>query len=391
MKHKPSLLMYCHHSVGIGHLVRSIAIIESLREDYDISFISGGKYPEGIQIPSGISFHQLPAVRLTEDTTLIDADGNNDIGNIMAERTRIIKQIYNDTLPDIIITELFPFGRMQFVGEIMPILKLAKSGDKKTLVFCSFRDIVEPSTAKKKLFRDFAFSILNNHYDGIFLHADAQICKLEDTIDYIGKIDVPVHYTGFVTSMQKIKTAQKVRNGVLASFGGGGTNNQLLYNLISAYKDFGFGDKKQLKIIAGPLFNDEEFKSLQDSTASIPGLTLIKQVSNLNEEIAAAEVSISQCGYNTAIELLCNGIPALLIPYENDHNSEQVIRAEQLEKRSLARTLSVGNASPEILAAEIKKTFNFRPKTIDIDMNGAENTRTLLNHIFAAETVIKTF
>ncbi|OXG09094.1 glycosyltransferase family protein [Flavobacterium araucananum] len=389
MKHKPSLLMYCHHSVGIGHLVRSLAIIDSLREDYTITFISGGKYPEGVHIPSGVLFYQLPAVRLAENTTLIDATGNDPISNIMAERTTMIKTIYKATLPDIIITELFPFGRMQFIGEIMPILKLAKNGDKKTLIFCSLRDIVEPSTAGKKLFRDFAFSIVNSYYTGIFLHADAQICKLEDTIDHIGKIEVPVHYTGYVTSQKKLKTTREQGNGVIASFGGGGASNQLIYDLINAYKDFGFGDQKTLRIIAGPLFDTLEFKLLEDIVNQIPGITLIKQVSNLTQEMALAEVSISQCGYNTAIELLCNGIPALLIPYENEQNSEQIIRAKQLEKRSLVRTLYANAITPEILAAEIRKTFEFRPRQVTIDMDGAENTRLLLNHIFAEEILTK--
>jgi predicted glycosyltransferase len=383
--------MYCHHSVGIGHLVRSLAIIDSLREDYTVTFISGGKYPEGIRIPLSIEFHQLPAVRLTENTTLIDATGNDTISTIMAERVKIVKQIYNNTLPDIIITELFPFGRMQFIGEIMPILKLAKSGDKKTLIFCSLRDIVEPSTAKKKLFRDFAFSIINNYYDGIFLHADAQICKLEDTIDYIGKMDVPIHYTGYVTSQKKTKAKRKQGNGIIASFGGGGASNQLIYDLINAYKDFGFGNQKYLKIITGPLFDNNDFKLLEDIIAQIPGITLIKQVSNLTEEMAMAELSISQCGYNTAIELLCNGIPALIIPYENEQNSEQVIRAKQLEKLSLIRTFSASTITPEILAAEIKNTFNFRPKTVVIDINGAKNTRMLLNHLFSKASLIKTY
>ncbi len=371
--------MYCHHSVGIGHLVRSLGIITALRADYDITLISGGEYPEGIVVPTGIQFHQLPAVRLANDTTLIDVTGNDTISDVMSKRKQMIKDIYKSVMPDVIITELFPFGRMQFIGEIMPILKLAKSGIKKTLVFSSLRDIVEPTTAKKKIFRDFAFSIINTYYDGIFLHADEKICRLEDTLDYEGKIKVPVHHTGYVTKQKKLAVARERGNGVIASFGGGGISSGLINMLIDAYKDFGFGEGRNLKIIAGPLLDHAKFESLERLVADIPGITLVKQVSNLIEELSVAEVSISQCGYNTAIEILCTGIPALVIPYYNEQNSEQVIRAVQLERLSLVKHLSSVGISAEILAAAIRETFAFQPAQVDVELNGAENTRVLLN------------
>ena len=42
---RPALLFWCQHSLGLGHLVRSLALAEALRERFDVVLLNGGRFP----------------------------------------------------------------------------------------------------------------------------------------------------------------------------------------------------------------------------------------------------------------------------------------------------------------------------------------------------------
>lgn len=43
---KPTLLFYCQHSLGMGHLVRSFRLAEALRQEFRTVFVNGGLLPD---------------------------------------------------------------------------------------------------------------------------------------------------------------------------------------------------------------------------------------------------------------------------------------------------------------------------------------------------------
>jgi len=42
---KPTLLFYCQHSVGLGHLMRSYALCAALSERFRVVLVCGGALP----------------------------------------------------------------------------------------------------------------------------------------------------------------------------------------------------------------------------------------------------------------------------------------------------------------------------------------------------------
>ena len=42
---RPRLLFYCQHSVGLGHLVRSMNLADGLTRDFDVTLLNGGPWP----------------------------------------------------------------------------------------------------------------------------------------------------------------------------------------------------------------------------------------------------------------------------------------------------------------------------------------------------------
>ena len=51
---RPTLLFYCQHSLGIGHLTRSFALSTALSEYFHVVFLNGGRLPSGLPVPAGI-------------------------------------------------------------------------------------------------------------------------------------------------------------------------------------------------------------------------------------------------------------------------------------------------------------------------------------------------
>ena len=91
-----------------------------------------------------------------------------------------------------------------------------------------------------------------------------------------------------------------------------------------------------------------------------------------------AKLSVSMGGYNTLMEVICSRIPALIIPYCNESNSEQEIRAIKLQKEGLVETTDFEKLSKKELTEAVKNALNFNPVDKDLNLNGAENTRLII-------------
>ncbi|PYR20097.1 MAG: glycosyl transferase, partial [Acidobacteria bacterium] len=64
---RPALLLYCQHSLGLGHLKRSWTLAEALSADFDVVVLSGGEPPDGLRPPCGVDLVQLTP--LSQDTS----------------------------------------------------------------------------------------------------------------------------------------------------------------------------------------------------------------------------------------------------------------------------------------------------------------------------------
>ena len=69
--------------------------------------------------------------------------------------------------------------------------------------------------------------------------------------------------------------------------------------------------------------------------------------------MARSTVSVSQCGYNTAVDLLATGTPAVLVPFEAGRETEQRLRAERLAALGLGRIVGEAELTPETLIAAV--------------------------------------
>ena len=78
-------------------------------------------------------------------------------------------------------------------------------------------------------------------------------------------------------------------------------------------------------------------------------------------------------GYNTCMDLITAGVPALIWPFDGDR--EQPLRADRLADRGLVSVLSSQDLAPSRLAERIQAMWEKADKTAArIDLKGAART-----------------
>ena len=133
------LLFYCQHILGMGHLVRSMEIVRGLMSDFQICFINGGQVIKEFQFPDGIEVVNLPAIKTDAEFKQLQAvDSSLSLAEVQEFRKNKLLQIADIFQPDVLMIELFPFGRGKFSFELIPLLEKLQASKSQLKSFLSY-------------------------------------------------------------------------------------------------------------------------------------------------------------------------------------------------------------------------------------------------------------
>src|SRR5690606_24439847 len=91
-----------------------------------------------------------------------------------------------------------------------------------------------------------------------------------------------------------------------------------------------------------------------------------------------ARASVSQAGYNTVLDILTAGCPAVLVPFAQVKETEQQQRAEALARRGRAVVTSERTLTPEALAAAVDDAIALPRTRVNVRLGGAEASADIL-------------
>ena len=286
------------------------------------------------------------------------------------------------------IIELYPFGRKAFGFELNPVLKDIRSGRlKRSTVFCSLRDIlVEKSD--QAAYEARVVDVLNRHFDALLIHADPKLVTLDRTFARVGDLEIPVAYTGYIAPKPPPDSGRLLRRQlgiddralfIVASAGGGKAGIVLLEPLLESLAYLNLGREIHLHVFTGPFMPEDEFASLaRQSNANIK---VRRFTSRFLSYLIAADLSVSMGGYNTSMNILTTGVPALIWPYPGDH--EQGLRAARLADIGAAGIIREKDLQPAHLAQLVRSRLvtSIRSQT-QVDLEGAVHTAEwLIGHL----------
>jgi predicted glycosyltransferase len=374
---RPALLLYCQHSLGLGHLKRSWVLAEALLADFSVVVLSGGEPPHGLCPPRGVDIVQLTPLSQDTGGHLHCLDGSMSVHEAQARRKAAIMRALHATRPAVVLVELFPFGRRKFAGELLPLIEEARRPPR-ALVLSSVRDILVNLNVNQQARDDKARQIADEYFDGVLVHADPQFAVFEESFRPTEPLRVPVHYTGFVVAPGEIVREPPFPPRVLVSAGGGRYGGPLFNAALDAYVRLAGRPDVTMTIVTGPLCPSETLDGLHRAAAGLAGLTIERTVPDLALEMARATLSVSQCGYNTALDIIKSGVAALVVPFSDAGENEQSNRASRLQGLGALRVLEAERLDGATLASAIEETLSFRPQGVSLDLTGAATTARLI-------------
>ena len=291
--------------------------------------------------------------------------------------------LFGEVVVRVILIELFPFGRKKFSDEILPLLERAQQrGRDRPLVLCSVRDVLV-SRKDQELHDNRAAELLNRYFHGVLVHSDPNFVRLEETFNPRQPLEVPVHYTGFVGRKRSRRPAPARERRVLVSSGGGQTGSALFRAALQAQPILWQGQGLPMTLIAGPFLSEAEWRGLRVAGHNLPGLTLLRTVPDVGAAMEQVGASVSRCGYNTSLDILFSGVPAVVAPFGEGHEDEQLKRARRLERLGLLQVLDPARLDGQTLAHAIRALETFRPDSARLQLGGAANTTEWINQHFA--------
>ena len=362
---RPTVLFYVQHLLGIGHLRRAALIARAiLAAGLELRFVSGGM-PAGELDIGGASLVQLPPA-ISADvhfSRILDEHGRAIDDAWRERRKRRLLEAFEEARPDLVLIEMFPFGRRQFAFELLPLLQTARA--RSLPIAVSLRDILVAKNRPERIAETVA--LVQNHVDRVLVHGDPRLVRLDATFPAAGEIADRLVYTGYVA--EAVPPAAAEGEEVLVSAGGGAVGGPLLRAALAARPATRLASAPW-RLITGPNLPAAEFADLR--AAAPAGVVIERFRPDFPALLARSRLSLSQAGYNTVMDILATGARALVLPFAEGAESEQSLRARLLAERGL---LGIAEAEPVRLAAAIDAALaRPRPRPGAVDLDGAAET-----------------
>ena len=359
------------HLLGTGHLSRVMTLAASFAQSGHAAHVVSGGMPAPHLTHPGVLLAQLPPLRsdgvdftrlLTDANVVADAD-------YMDERQKRLLFNFRAIAPDLVITELFPFGRRGLKAEFAALLDAAHAS--KVPVLSSVRDILAPPSKPAKA--TFAEDLIDRFYKGVLVHGDPDLTPLSLSWPTSDVLTKRLLYTGFVAPAPVPSSPN--RTGILVSTGGGNVGNNVFAAALSAAQIL--SSKSWHFVVGGPEARVAKIAEKAAKNVTVEGLR-----PDFRTLLARAEASVSLAGYNTALDLLQSGTPGVLVPFDEGNEVEQALRAKALSELPGFSLCPSEELSGQSLASALHRLIDEGPRPArHTGMDGAHQTVRICERI----------
>jgi predicted glycosyltransferase len=342
----------CCHLSGTGHLVRTLALARATAAaGAEVLLIGGGRPLPHVWL-DGIGFVQLPPVHVPDFdfSTLRTPDGVPADDSYMAARRAALEQAVTSFRPDALVTETFPLGRRILAAEFEAAIAAARTANPAVAVIASVRDIPEPPRTPGKL--EQAAARLRGLYDALLVHGDAGFLPLSTTWPLPAEATPTIHHTGYVAA-DPPPPCDDPGETVLVAVGGGVLGRRLLE---IAARAAAVSPRSWRLLTGGP--DAADLARALTARHGRANLTVEPARSDYRRLLSAAACSVSLAGYNTVLDLAGCATPAILVPFDEHDEREQVIRAERLAGFEGFTVLRIATLTAEALAEAVESAAN---------------------------------
>lgn len=367
------------HLMGSGHFVRMLALARALKAAGGTPLIVSGGRPLPHVSAEGVEVVQLPP--LSSDgldyRNLLTAAGERADAAYYAERERRALNALHAFHPDILITELFPFGRRVLAAEFLAVIEAARGMNPRPLVVSSIRDVLEPPSKPARV--DEAAGRIAALYDRVLIHGDESFLPLAASWPAPESIAGKLIYTGYVSAPPETSPWNgKPDAEVVVAVGGGAIGRRLL----NCALDAAAADTRRWRLLTGGAEAEPLARDLKARAPEGADIVVEPARPDYTQLLADCACSVSLAGYNTVQDLLRIRPPAVVIPMDEGGEREQIIRAEALKLAGLAHVSPMADLTPDRLRSSLEAAIANPPGgEIGVDLDGARRSAAILRDL----------
>lgn len=378
--------IYVQHLLGIGHLKRAATLAHALADEgLEVTLASGGPPVPGTASEMemrGVRLVQLPPASAADlgFKILVDGDGREIDEQWKRRRSEALLAAWRAADPQVLVLELFPFGRRQMRFELLPLLAAAAGAARRPAIVCSVRDVLGGRKSPQR--QQETLGLIERYFDSVLVHADPAVIGFERSFPLAARLTRKIQYTGYVVDVSgRAGTENPAGKGeVIVSAGGGAVGAGLLETAIRA-RPLTTLRSRTWRVLAGSNLQETSFSALTRLAAEIgEGRVVVERArSDFTTLLANCELSVSQAGYNTLMEILQARARAVAVPFAGGHETEQTLRARCFAERGLLELVEESALAPERLAAAIDRAARKPPPAPGaIDLEGARCSAALI-------------
>ena len=360
-----NILMYSHDTYGLGHLRRTMAIADHLRQrGVNILILTGSSLAGRFETPEGVDFVRIPGMIKKTNEEYLPLSIKINARHALNIRRNIIVATAKAFQPHLFIVDKAPMGLRR---EVIPTLKWLKRRMPRTRAILGLRDIMDDAESTRREWREKGvYEILDQYYSEIWVYGD------QDLYDPVAEYAIPddisrkMVFTGYIPrhvptpqSMARTRREERLSAGerlVVVTTGGGGDG----YPLMDAYLrmlESGDAPAHRAVFVSGPFMPRPEREAVA-RRANRVGARFYHFYRRMETLLGLADAVVTMGGYNTTCEILSQGKPCLVAPRE-EPRLEQRIRAEAMSRRGLIEFLPWDALSPEGIRSRLIRLLDY--------------------------------
>jgi predicted glycosyltransferase len=287
----------------------------------------------------------------------------------MATRSEILTRCVRDLHPDVVLTELYPFGRRVLAGEFQQTLAAARALSPRPLICASIRDILAPPSKPEKV--QATADVISEFYDTVLVHSDPALVPLDQSWPVTPEIAAKIRYTGFVAPAPAGPHPEGLgQDDILVTAGGGDVGQRLFDTALLAA---GETPDQHWRLLVG---GGEANARREHLKAKAPeNCVITPPTPDFRQMLYHTRACVSYCGYNTALDILQAGTPAVFVPFDAGGETEQSLRAKALSTLpGIEVVTSTDLGATSLIGALEKVRQSGRRSSGKYDFTGAQRT-----------------
>lgn len=350
-------LLYSHDGLGLGHTRRHLTVANALARETPSAAIllaTGAEEIVRYDLPPTVEILKLPGLRKETNQKYTSRRLQVSTGEIRTLRSNLLLTVVKSFRPDVVLVDKHPFGAS---GEFKPGLRaLRRQGGRAAL---GLRDILDEPRAVLQEWQPYRMQHrILEYYERVLVYGDRKVFDPISAYEFPAALADRTRFCGYVAARASERALEnfdwpfpprgrRSRPVVLATAGGGEDGLRMLQVFMQAATLGAW----QGVAVAGPMLPECDLAALRDQAVKA-GVTLRGFVPHLVALFDAIDVLVCMGGYNTLVEAVASGVPAVCIPRVVPR-TEQLIRAQAFERVGLLQVCPPDKAAPETLCRKI--------------------------------------